>query len=308
VLAIPGVLFTAGVIAAAGMLGGGLALPAALALGAILAATDPVAVLALFRTLRLPPALVTIVEGESIANDGVAVVLFQIALLLGIPNGHGFVSVFGAVVYSPLAGIVIGVVVAKFLEWVLRRYPHPVVGIVVTLAAAYGSYALATVADASGIFASAAAGIVLPQLSLEASEVSVIDRFWEGAAALANAIVFLLVGLSLQFDRLFHEPVLLVATLAAVVLSRIVLAYVLVPVAAIAGAFSSGWRRAIALAGIRGGLSLALALGLPADFPNRPAVIDAVFAVVFATLVPVGWVLAPLLRRCKLAPKTLATR
>jgi len=111
--------------------------------------------------------------------------------------------------------------------------------------------------------------------------------------------VFLLVGLSLQFERIFHEPLLLVATLGGVVLARAALAYVLLPSAGVPlGA--RGWRHAIALGGVRGGLSLALALGLPGDFPMRPQVIDAVFAVVFITIVIQGWLLAPLVRRLDL--------
>jgi monovalent cation:H+ antiporter, CPA1 family len=297
VLAVPGVLVTAALIAGAGFLAAHLALPAAFALGAMLSATDPVAVLALFRTLPIPRDLRTIVEGESIANDGVAVVLVQMAMLFAA-GGRGTPAVWLTATYAPLAGVLIGVVVAKSLDPVLRRFPALWVGIAGTLAVAYGSYALATLAGASGIFASAAAGIALPNLALEAAEVRAIEAFWDRVAFVANAIVFLLVGLSIRFERLSAEPLLLLATVAAVAASRIGLAYVLVPIAA--AGFERGWRHAIALAGIRGGLSLALALGLPNDFPNRPQIIDAVFAVVFFTLVVQGWTLAPMLRRTPL--------
>jgi CPA1 family monovalent cation:H+ antiporter len=173
------------------------------------------------------------------------------------------------------------------------------VGIALTLAVAYGAYALAAVAGASGIFASAAAGVALPRLALDKGEVRAIERFWDGTAFAANAVVFLLVGLNLRLARIFAEPRLFVAVVVAVVASRAVLAYGLVPLGH-RGGVEPGWRHAIALAGLRGGLSLALALGLPRTFPNRAQIIDAVFAVVFLTLVVQGWTLAPLLRRIPL--------
>ncbi len=295
-LAVPGVVLTALAIAAAGKLAG-LTLAAALALGAILSATDPVAVLALFRTLSVPVDLLTIVEGESIANDGVAVVLLQgvmtFASSAGVP---GVWRELGTLAYVSLAGVLTGVAVAALGTPLLRRWQTPWVGIVTTLAVAYGSYGLASAIGASGIFASAAAGIALPAFALEKGERRAVERFWDGTALVANGFVFLLVGLSLKLERIFHEPLLLLATLAAVVLVRGVLAHVLVP---LAGKLvkARGWQHAIALAGVRGGLSLALALGLPYDFPNRAQIIDAVFAVVFTTLVVQGWLLAPLLRR-----------
>ncbi len=300
VLAVPGVLFTAALVASASLLGGAhIALPAALALGAVLAATDPVAVLSLFRALNVPLDLLTIVEGESIANDGVAAVLAQAVIASTASGAFTLLASVEAFAYQSLAGIAIGLAVAAIGSPLLRRFRAPWFGIVTTLAVAYGSYALASLAGASGIFASAAAGIALPTLALDKSEVRAIERFWDGTAFLANAIVFLLVGVSLRLDRIFHEPLLLLAVVAATIVSRAILAYVFVPLRGADGARPS-WRHAIALAGVRGGLSLALALGLPESFPDRSRVIDAVFAVVFFTLVIQGWTLAPLLRRLPL--------
>jgi CPA1 family monovalent cation:H+ antiporter len=299
VLAVPGVLFTAAAIASAAVVAGGMSLVGAFALGAILSATDPVAVLALFRRLELPRDLLAIVEGESIANDGVAAVLVQVMVPLAAGLAAGTGALAWLALYATAAGIAIGVATAALGAPALRRFRTPAVGIVLTLVVAYGSYALATLAGASGIFASAAAGVALPRLALDKGEVRAIERFWDATALLANAAVFLLVGLSLRLERIFAEPRLLVAVVAAVVAARAVLAYVLVPIGHRAGA-ERGWRHAVMLAGIRGGLSLALALGLPRGFPNRASILDAVFAVVFLTVVVQGWALAPLLRRVEL--------
>jgi len=296
VLAVPGVIVTALAIAAGGLLGG-LALPAACALGAILCATDPVAVIALFRSLDVPLDLLTIVEGESIANDGVAVVLLQaVTSAVARPGPIPYASLIGHAAYVTVAGSAIGVALALGATPLLRGERPSWLAIAVTLGVAYGAYGLASLAGASGIFASAAAGVALPTLSFAVAEQRAVEHFWDATALVANGVVFLLVGLSLQFERIFHEPLLLAATLSAVVVARLFLAYVLVPLRGSRAAVV-GRRHAIALAGVRGGLSLALALGLPVDFPNRPAIIDAVFAVVFATVVVQGWALAPLLRR-----------
>jgi CPA1 family monovalent cation:H+ antiporter len=299
VLAVPGVIVSAAAIGGAAAAVGGLSLAAAFALGAILSATDPVAVLALFRSLNVPPGLLAIVEGESIANDGVAAVLVQVALMLAVRPAAGLAALAWLALYSTTAGIAIGIVAAALGAPVLRRFRTPAVGIVVTLAVAYGAYALATVAGASGIFASAAAGVALPRLALDKGEVRAIERFWDMTALLANSAVFLLLGLSLRLERIFSEPLLLVAVVAATLGSRAVLAYVLVPLGN-RGGLERGWRHAIMFAGLRGGLSLALALGLPRNFPQRGPVLDAVFAVVFLTVVVGGWALAPVLRRVPL--------
>jgi CPA1 family monovalent cation:H+ antiporter len=295
-LAVPGVLLTALGIAGAGLLAG-LALPAALALGAILSATDPVAVLALFRTLNVPVDLLTLVEGESIANDGVAVGLAQAVVSFtsaaGTPDPWNALAALG---YTSGAAVLAGVAVAAAVTPLLRRWQMPWVGILTTAAVAYGSYGIASFVHASGIFASAAAGIALPAFALEKGERRAVDRFWDVTAVVANGFVFLLVGLSVKFERIFDEPLLLGATLAAVVLTRVGLAFGLVPLAG-SRVNAPGWRQITALAGVRGGLSLALALGLPYAFPLRAQIIDAVFAVVFATVVVQGWLLAPLVRR-----------
>ncbi len=301
-LAIPGTAISAAIIAGGAVLTG-LPVFAALTLGAMLAATDPVAVLALFATMKVPTDLRTIVEGESIANDGVAAVmttsfvLFAIALpgakLPSVP-----IALLGAV-YTSAAGIVIGAALAVLASRVVRNARHPVLVVAITLAVAYGSYALATIGGASGIFASAAAGIVLRGSGFAKHDRVVVSRSWDGIATVANGIVFLLIGLNLQFERIFHEPALIGATIAGVVLARIVLSYGLAPLGS-QPRLRHSWRHTIGLAGVRGALSLALALGLPLDFPSRPAVLDAVFAVVFGTLVIQGWALGPILRRIDL--------
>jgi CPA1 family monovalent cation:H+ antiporter len=300
VLAFPGVLLTAASIALCAR-AAGVAWGAALTLGAILAATDPIAVLGLFRKLALPVELLTIVEGESIGNDAVALVLVQTLVPLAA-LGAGWAAAGAAAfkfVYVACAGAALGIALAYVASRAAALLDNALAAIPLTIVVAYGSYAAAGALGASGIFAVAAAGIALRWLtraSIGAAASAGIDRFWDRSALLANAIVFLLVGLTLRLERIFNEPALIALTLLGVVAARILLAYVLAR-PPVRGRTASSWKHAIALAGLRGGLSLALALQLPADFPARPALIDAVFAVVFLTLVVAGWTLAPILRR-----------
>jgi CPA1 family monovalent cation:H+ antiporter len=299
ILAVPGVIATAAIVAGGTALAG-LALVPALTLGALLAATDPVAVIALFRTLKIPADLRTIVEGESIANDGVAAVLTTTLVGFAIVGtGAHPPSIPSAVlqaVYAAGVGIAIGAAVAFVAARFVRANAPPAVAIAITLVVAYGSYALATLAGTSGIFASAAAGIALRSASFAKGDRENVARAWDGIGFVANAIVFLLVGLNVRFERIFHEPLLIAVTIASVIVARVVLSYAIAPIGA-RPKLPTGWRHTIALAGLRGGLSLALALGLPLDFPARPQILDAVFAVVFGTVVIGGWTLGPILRR-----------
>jgi CPA1 family monovalent cation:H+ antiporter len=301
ILAVPGVLITAAIVAGGAVLAG-LAVIPAFTLGAMLAATDPVAVLALFRTLRIPEDLRTIVEGESIANDGVAAVLTTTLVGFAMVGARAPapsipIAVLQAL-YSSGVGIAIGAALAFVAARFVRASVPPAAAIAVTLVVAYGSYALATLAGTSGIFASAAAGITLRAAAFAKGDRENVARAWDGIGFVANAIVFLLVGLNLKFERIFHEPLLIGATIATVILARIVLSYALAPIGA-RPKLPTGWRHTIALAGLRGGLSLALALGLPLDFPARAQILDAVFAVVFGTVVIGGWTLGPILRRVR---------
>jgi monovalent cation:H+ antiporter, CPA1 family len=311
VLAVPGVFVTAAIVAGAAVLSGSLAWPAALVLGALVAATDPVSVLETFRRLALPQLLVTIVEGESVANDGVALALVQSLVPLAIvtmPHPPVPVLVVQMLAVSG-GGIIAGILVGVALGLVIRLRLATSVRIALTIAAAYGAFAFAAGLGLSGIFATAAAGITLRSMAQTkpgSSEAVAIDRTWDAIALGANAIVFALVGLTLRLDRFLSEPLLLLFVVAGVAIARIVLAYWLVPLRGLTDA-PRAWRHAIALAGLRGGLSLAIAIGLPAAMPAREIIRDATFVVVFVTLIVQGSLVAPLLRRLALTERASAT-
>jgi CPA1 family monovalent cation:H+ antiporter len=164
--------------------------------------------------------------------------------------------------------------------------------ITATVVLAFLSYVAADAAHCSGVFATASAGIALrafARIAPVTDHPDDVDTFWSTIAFIVNAIVFLATGLVLQLGRLAEHPLLVLVAIVAVVLSRIVLAGLVIR--------PMTWRVTVVLAGMRGGLSLALALALPPALPFRDEIVDAVFGVVLFTLIVQGIALEPLLAR-----------
>jgi CPA1 family monovalent cation:H+ antiporter len=244
----------------------------------------------------------TIVEGEAFANVGVALVLVQFLVpgaLVAAPH-----LLLAPLVLRMLAasfgGAVIGVAFGLAAGLCISRIRLRAVQFAVCALGAFGAYDAAAACGTSGIFAAAAAGIVMQMRSrIAQGPKAELDAAWQAAAFLCNAIVFALIGLTLRIDTLFHEPRLLVAVIVAIMLARLVLAYGLAPLRGLTNE-PQRWKNVIALAGLRGGLSLALVIGLPAALPMRAEIRDAVFAVVFATLIVQGNLIPLALRRVAL--------
>jgi CPA1 family monovalent cation:H+ antiporter len=304
VLAVPGVVLTTAVIALGLSLTGQLPLVASFMFGAIVSATDPVGVIAIFRRLDVPLDLVTLVAGESIANDGVAIALYGIALAVAqTPVSVDTWAVAWQAVIGVAGGIAIGSLAAAIVGVAIRGARERTVELTATIVLAFGAYGIATSCGLSGVFASAAAGVTLRAMRgfvLTAQAPEEIDRFWEVIAFIANAVVFLATGLLLQIPRLLNDPLLVLMAIAAVVASRAMLTFGVLPVLGV-GELRSGWRATAFFAGMRGALSLALALGLPANFPQRGHIIDATFAIVLVTLVVQGATIESVLKRLPLA-------
>ena len=303
ILAVPGVLITTGVITLGLSAGGRLPPLAAFMFGTIVSATDPVGVIAIFRRLNVPVDLMTLVEGESIANDGVAIALYGMALSLAATPATVAAWTLG---WNAVAGVIggagIGVVTAAVVGVAVRGARDRSVELTATIVLAFGAYGVASSLQLSGVFASAAAGITLRAMRgfiLTAQAPEDIDRFWEVIAFVANAVVFLATGLVLRLPRLAHEPLLVITAIAVVFISRALLAFVVLPLFA-AKTLRAGWRATAFFAGMRGALSLALALGLPASFPHRSQIIDATFAIVLVTLVLQGATIETFLKRLPL--------
>ena len=268
----------------------GTALTAALLFGALISATDPVAVVAVFRQVGVPRRLLTLVEGESLLNDGVAIVLFAIlveaALGQEVSVAGGLVNFALVFLGGALIGAVLGLVAALVLPWLDR-----LAAAALSLAVAYGSFVLADeVLGLSGVMATAAAGMVLSALAPSRASADVREmweQLWDGLDYVANALLFLVIGLVIG-PRLLAEhigPILLAAVV--VLLTR---ALAVVPVVwaleRLAHIPRLGWRNESVLiwGGLRGGVALALALALPEALPERELLVSLTGGVVLATL------------------------
>jgi CPA1 family monovalent cation:H+ antiporter len=284
-LAGPGVIVTACIVA------GALSIVrvdfgSALLMGAILSATDPISVIAIFRSIKAPKTLVTIVECESLFNDAVAVVLYRgvlATLAMTVLDFHVVGTVALQLIGSVAGGVALGIVLSFVVARVMRKFGDPGLQIAGTTVCAYGSYFAADWLHLSGIFATIACGIALRYFERRWITLSVVEdvkRFWDLAALAANVLVFFLVGAALQIGEVAREPVFIVACLIAIALARVAIAALLLP-----AAYPNSWLNVVRVAGVRGALSIALALAVPATIPYRQAMIDASFAVAIVTIV-----------------------
>ena len=292
-LAFPGTIATAAIVAAGVVLVGALPLGAAMLLGAILSATDPVAVVAAFRRVAVPLDLKTIVEAESLSNDGVALVMFGFTVAIAAGAQASVVADIARGTVAVVCGTLIGAVAGVLCAGVLRTTRAPEHEVTVTVVLAYSAYVAATAAQCSGIFATAAGAIALraalrrvPSVLTHADDVDIV---WRAFAFVANAVVFLATGLVIRPERIVNEPVLVIAAIVAVTLARVSLALI--------ATGSPAARITVYLAGMRGAMPLALALSLPDTLPLRPQIIDATFAVVLFTIVVQGTPLELVLAR-----------
>lgn len=299
-LALPGTVFTAAITAGFAAVSRALPPPSALIFGAILAATDPVAVVGIFRRVSLPGTVKTIVEAESLANDGVAVVLYGLALQSALAPG---VTPWQAWLWQPLwqigSGIAVGALLAVPIWLALRCTRSSDYEVATTVVLAYVSFLSADRIHGSGIIAATAAAVALRTLLRRHSTLSHRDDvnvFWNASATLVNTFVFFATGLLIEPAHLLQAPLLVIAAVAGMLVSRAVLAAT--------AAESNRARAVVFLAGMRGSLPLALALSLPATLPARELIINGVAAAVIVSLFINGIPLEPVLKRMYRGAKT----
>lgn len=314
---------TAAVAAAAMAVIPGLGWPTAFVLGAVVAPTDPVAATAVVARLGAPARIATILEGEGLVNDGVALTIFALAL----QAQHSSFSVgyaLGRFVEVSVGGLALGVVVGWLVARVRRRLADPGVQIVVSLVTPYLAYVPADRLSLSGVLAAVAAGVYLgtrsPGLFQPESRLAA-NAFWDVTVFLLESVLFLLLGL--QFRSILQGIAGLAATTVAldvgvvatvVVAGRLAWELALPPLASRVRRLrtedftSTPWqhRLVIGWSGIRGAISFAAALSIPVtagagSFPHRPLLLFVTIVVVLVTLVGQGTTLGPLLRAVGLA-------
>jgi monovalent cation:H+ antiporter, CPA1 family len=294
----------------------GWPISSALVFGVLIAATDPVAVIAMFKDTGVKGRLRLLVESESLLNDGVAAVLFALVLASAQASGGASTTpakVAQALVLTAGGGSLVGLICGAIAIALAGRTRDHLVETALTMVAAYGSFLLAEQFHLSGVLATVAAGLLMGNFgaldgqepnapSLEGREF--VMAFWEFAAFIANSLIFLLIGVTvagIPFTGLGSTALVIIVVL--VLLGRALTVYPLclmfvttrwaIPIPA---------QHILWWGGLRGALALALALALPPSLPLRNEIVIATFGVVAFSVVVQGLTMSPFLRILGLLP------
>ncbi len=329
-LALPGVLISAAVVAVTLNLTTGLRFDLAFIVGAMVSATDPAAVVSTFRRLRVPGQLATLVEGESLLNDGTGLVVFAIAIgALSAPVSP--VAALGTFIVAVAVSSVIGLAAGFVAARVMALVDDDLIELTISVVLAYGTYLVADGLHESGVIATVVAAIVLgdhrrrratasapstlPTASTDPALVGgpevgdptagdALDTVWEFLAYLLTALVFLLVGLAFPVGDLVGALPWIVWGIVGTLVGRALVVYVLLgagarllPMVGPRGALPVGWLHVLFWSGLRGAVAVAMALALPVTVPERALLQQITFGIVLFTLIVQGITAGALVRR-----------
>jgi CPA1 family monovalent cation:H+ antiporter len=299
-LAIFGVVVSALVSAAVLRIGLGLPLVAALTFGVIVSPTDPVSVVNLLKRVRAPERLTTILESEAYFNDATAVILYSVVLSFSASP----VQSIGLFAYTFGGGVLVGLLVSAIAELLYRLVTEPLAETTFTMVVMFGSYALAETLEVSGLVAVAIAGLYMGnrtmRVAMSDKTRETLTTFWEIATFMATSAAFLLLGLKADLWLLFTYAPLIIAAFLAILVSRVVSVYPIVSLTNLMGEKISGsWTKVLAMAGLRGAVSVALALSLP-ESSFKETVVAMTFGVAILSLIVQGELLQIRLRKMRL--------
>jgi CPA1 family monovalent cation:H+ antiporter len=301
-LAIPGVLLTTIMVGLIVSYGAGLSLPYAIVFGSMIAATDPIAVIALFRTLNAPKRLQLLLEGESLFNDGTAIVVYNLAVAAAVSGAFSIWQASADFLRVAGAGIIIGLALGWLASALIARVNDPLIETAVTFVLAYGAFLIAESFHVSGVLAVVAAGLVNGNIGprgMAATTRIVVFNFWEFMSFLANSFVFLLIGLVVDIPLLLSNWMAILWGVLAALLARLIVIYGFFPRSRI---LSRPWKHIMFWGGLRGAISLALALSLPLGLQTISGKLQAmVFGLVIFTLLVQGTSMGTLIKLLRVA-------
>lgn len=306
------ILSTIGVIASTLLIGGGfwlltmalgIAVPFiwCLVFGALISPTDPVAVMGVLKTAKVPPTLQATIAGESLFNDGVGVVIFSILLATAV-SGSDFSLIHAGELFAveALGGALLGLAAGWVGYRAMKAIDDYAVEVLVTLAVVMGGYSLASALHVSGPVAMAVAGLLIGNHGVAHAMSDVtrdyVHKFWALIDEILNAVLFLLIGL---------EAVVLAGQIGLMGLGLLTIPLVLAARAVSVGAPLTAWRSLLPFrlafpvmvwGGLRGGISIALALSLPVG-PMKDILVAATYVVVLFSVLVQGGTIGGVVRR-----------
>jgi len=265
-------------------------------LGSIVAATDPIAVVGLLRQVGAPRGLEAILDGESLFNDGTGVAVFAAVLGTILTARPSLTDAGLRFVFVTVVGIVIGLCAGALGAALLRLLKDAELEILVTLVVAYGSYLAADVVHASGVVSVVTAGIAVARYGSTSGQLAgtQLHGFWNLLAFILNAILFLMVGIALPAHRLLSVAGLALGAYVIMLAARALPVYGLLGLADIRGSrIPWSWRHMTFWGGMRGALSVALALSVAAYPQVNPQVSVIAYGMVVLSLIVQGGLLLP---------------
>ncbi|WP_373536361.1 cation:proton antiporter [Microcoleus sp.] len=306
ILAGPGSIFSSAIIAVLVKFGLGLNWIPALLIGVILANTDTVSMIAVFKEIRVPSRLSTIVEGETLFNDAAALISFNLVLVIYSTGSLTVVQGLKELLLVALGGGLVGAIFGYLSLPIFVRLNDRLSSLLLTVALALGTFQVAQFLGVSGAVAVVIAGLIFGNLGLPRSS-SASDRitllsFWEYAGFSVNTFIFLLIGIEINPGTLWSILPSIMFVILAYQLGRILSVYPL-----LAGLrwfdrpIPLRWQHILFLGNIKGSLSMALAVSIPLTVPGRDNIIALVFGAVLFSLVGQGLSLPWLVKRLKIS-------
>jgi CPA1 family monovalent cation:H+ antiporter len=300
-LAIFGVVVSA--LASGAILNAGLGLPlaAALTFGVIVSPTDPVSVVNALKRIKAPERLTTILETEAYFNDATAVMLYPVALSVSFSPLHEI----GVFAYTLGGGVVVGLLVSGIAELLYRLVTEPLAETAFTIVVMFGSYLFAESLGVSGLVAVAIAGLYMGnrtmRIAMSEQTRQTMTTFWEIVTFVATSFAFLLLSLQADFRLMVTFSPFIIGACVAMFLSRAISVYPIVGLTSLLGEkIPSSWTKVLAMAGMRGAVSVALALSLP-ESSLKEEIVTMTFGVALVSLVVQGEFLRLYLKRAMLS-------